>query len=299
MVNNASPSTNVLGVNSLKATLPVVAIVLIALFVTMRPEASEGLDLFSRVIFWTVHIGLGLLSLLLVSVPLAKYWSGHSLWLVLSASGVLGAAALAPTYWALEQWLPGAQQAPDDWLDEFATGGTAQALLVEFVEVVPTFLAAWLAVNLPLLLAKTELDPTVDLDEPPPAGHGSCPRRSNVEDADSTFFDSLPAAIGRDVIMISSDLHYLHVHTTAGKALVLGSLRDVANALASIGLQTHRSYWVAHAHVERLAQTGRQCECVMSNGMRVPISRRRRAVAKQWYGQNARLVPISAAKRAG
>jgi hypothetical protein len=99
------------------------------------------------------------------------------------------------------------------------------------------------------------------------------------------FLQSLPGIFGRDIIAISSDLHYLHVFTLIGKTTVLGNLRDVAAELGNAGLQVHRSHWVAHSHVERIVNSGGQAACIMSNGIRVPVSRRRWKTVRDYYGQ--------------
>ena len=103
--------------------------------------------------------------------------------------------------------------------------------------------------------------------------------------AASVFLQSLPGIFGHDVIAVSSDLHYLNVFTLVGKTTVLGNLRDVASELQESGLQVHRSHWVAHKHVDRIINTGGQAACIMSNGLRVPISRRRWKAVREYYGQ--------------
>lgn len=40
------------------------------------------------------------------------------------------------------------------------------------------------------------------------------------------------------------------------------------------GLRVHRSYWVAHAAIERAEKAGRRVTLHLVNGMRVPVSRR-------------------------
>ena len=63
------------------------------------------------------------------------------------------------------------------------------------------------------------------------------------------FFARLPANIGEDVIYLSVSGHYLSVVTPAGSALVLMRLADAVAALGELGMQVHRSHWVAHRHV--------------------------------------------------
>lgn len=113
----------------------------------------------------------------------------------------------------------------------------------------------------------------------------SRPQQTSVQPEPTRFLQSLPGIFGKDIIAISSDLHYLQVFTLVGKTTVLGNLRDVTAELGDAGLQVHRSHWVAHSHVERIVNTGGQAACIMSNGIRVPVSRRRWKTVRDYYGK--------------
>ena len=154
---------------------------------------------------------------------------------------------------------------------------------------------------LPLLLARPVLN-----TRPPdtPAGPGGDRAASGQadtppqldDDPREQFFALIPRALGQDIIAVSSDMHYLHVHTTLGKCMVLGTIRDVASSLEDAGLQVHRSHWVAHAHVRRIAKRGSAWECVMTNDLRIPVSRRNRSKVTEWYGSAGNVVSIASRK---
>jgi hypothetical protein len=297
----------VLGAASLSTTLPVVGAVLVLLFVLMKPEATAGYTVLERLLFWSAHIGFGLVSIVLASKLIRPGTvSGTPLWLTVLLTGLVGAAMLAPLYLLLEAVAPARlAYEPDDWLDFFAMRGPIQSVVAEFLEVAPVFLAAWFAVNLPLLLSRPELD---DSSRDGSGGPGaaksrkSTPRPSPVaEDAGGGFYSRLPRAIGRDIILVSSDMHYLHVYTSLGKCMILGTIRDAAEQLGDNGMLVHRSHWVAHKHVSRLARRGRKWECVMSNDQRVPVSRRNQGKVGEWYGRSGNVVSLAGgrAKTAG
>jgi DNA-binding LytR/AlgR family response regulator len=105
-------------------------------------------------------------------------------------------------------------------------------------------------------------------------------------DKESTFLLSLPGIVGTDIVAVSSDLHYLNVWTVAGRTTVLGNLRDAVAELDEIGMQVHRSHWVAHAHVRRIVGTATDAACILSNELRVPISRRKWKAVREHYGRN-------------
>jgi hypothetical protein len=283
----------VFGVASLRRTLPCVALALVALFVALRPEASAGLGLLARAGYWSLHVAIGLGGLAVASVIARRPpWTRLPLPLSLLLTGLLGALAAAPAFWLAEHWwpVPGGE-APDDWLDAFAAAGVWQGMLAEALEVAPAFVTCWLAVNLPLILARAGPAPTPPADpppEPPPAKGASGGARRSAPATGPPLpecLERLPAAVGRDLVAISSDLHYLHVHTTRGRAMILGNLGDAAAALGDLGMRVHRSHWVAHAHVRRVQIAGNKAWCLMSTGLRVPVSRRKRRETRNQYGQ--------------
>ena len=299
-LQRTATNATILGIASLDRTLPIVGAVLIALFVLVKPEATQGFGFLERVLFWTMHIGLGLASLLVASRLLRP--SQRIVRSTLAAvilTGLLGCAMLAPVYLGLEQLMPERlAEPPDEWLDAFAAKGIPQALIAEFIEVAPLFFVAWLAVNLPLLFNRTSPGA-----EPPggPDGSDGTPVESAEASGDGIdkggpFLARLPRAIGDDLVVVSSDMHYLHVHTTMGKCMLLGTLREVAEELGDAGMRVHRSHWVARAHVEKLVRDGQSWLCQLSNGVRVPVSRRNRKAVAEWYGHGARVVPIAARK---
>ena len=87
------------------------------------------------------------------------------------------------------------------------------------------------------------------------------------------FFDRLPRQVGRDVIYANVSGHYLHVVTTAGTCLVLMRLSDVVLALADVGLQVHRSYWVAYRHIDGVTQRGQRTLLRLTGSHEIPVSR--------------------------
>jgi DNA-binding LytR/AlgR family response regulator len=100
------------------------------------------------------------------------------------------------------------------------------------------------------------------------------------------FLAQLPPAIGQDLVAIQADLHYLHVRTTLGRAMVLASLSTAEQALGNRGLRVHRSHWVALTHVRRLAQTGAGMTLQLSDGSRIPVSRRRAGEVRERLGHS-------------
>jgi hypothetical protein len=89
------------------------------------------------------------------------------------------------------------------------------------------------------------------------------------------FYNRLPPKF-RDASIraLSSEDHYLRVHTDRGEALILMRLYDAIREIEGIeGSQTHRSWWVAKdAIIEVVRKEGRPAFRV-EGGLSVPISR--------------------------
>ena len=101
--------------------------------------------------------------------------------------------------------------------------------------------------------------PTVSV-EPRPSGGG--------------FLDRLPPRLGRDLLCLQMEDHYVRAHTAKGSDLVLIPLKAAIAELAETdGLQVHRSWWVARSAVVEPKASGRRISLRLSTGLEVPVSR--------------------------
>jgi len=89
------------------------------------------------------------------------------------------------------------------------------------------------------------------------------------------FLARIPAKLGRDLLALEMEDHYVRVHTAEGSDLILMRLRDAVAELAGLdGLQVHRSHWVAAAAVTGVERRpDGKLTLVLRNGLRVPVSR--------------------------
>lgn len=88
--------------------------------------------------------------------------------------------------------------------------------------------------------------------------------------------ERLPARLGRDLVCLQMEDHYVRVHTTQGSALVLMSLSQAMAGLQDIeGVQTHRSWWVARSAIVGVVEDGRRLRLRLKGGLEAPVSRAR------------------------
>jgi len=84
----------------------------------------------------------------------------------------------------------------------------------------------------------------------------------------------LPKRLGEEIIALEAEDHYLRVHTTLGSELVLMRLSDaVASIEPDLGLQVHRSWWVAHAAIREVNRADQRIQLRLANGLAVPVGR--------------------------
>lgn len=92
--------------------------------------------------------------------------------------------------------------------------------------------------------------------------------------AASLLQGKLPHHLGREIVSVQAQDHYIEVTTPKGSALILMRLGDAVRDLAPLGgMQVHRSWWVNPAHVTRSEKGTSGPELVLSTGARVPVGR--------------------------
>ncbi|MEH6644828.1 LytTR family DNA-binding domain-containing protein [Sulfitobacter sp.] len=95
-----------------------------------------------------------------------------------------------------------------------------------------------------------------------------------------TFLRRLPIELRAPLVRIEAQDHYLNVVTAKGNTLILMHLGDATAELSGLGIQVHRSHWVAPAAVKtRRREKGRDL-LVMADGAEVPVSRSYRAAVQ-------------------
>lgn len=276
----------VFGVAPMRVTLPLAGLMLVILFIAMEPAVTAGLNVLERAVFWVLHVGVGLggiaaASLVIRQLTFVRWHPG----LLILLAGVIGAFIVTPMFLVLEFLLPAHMIKPDDdALDAFAARSVGHAVVAEYLDIVPLLVTAWAAINLPLFLGPGGRPKASGGPGGGSASDKDEKRETLLDPAKEQFFEKLPETLGRDLVAISSDLHYLHVFTTEGRTMIIGSLRDVALTFADEGMLVHKSHWVCHRQVIRYAPASQRAHCIMSTGIKVPVSRRRRAQVKAMYG---------------
>jgi DNA-binding LytR/AlgR family response regulator len=94
------------------------------------------------------------------------------------------------------------------------------------------------------------------------------------EAAEIRFLSRLPDQIGREIISLSMQDHYVEVTTSRGSTMLLMRFSDAVGELAGYpGAQVHRSHWVAGGQAKRLLRDKDRRMIELVDGRRLPVSR--------------------------
>lgn len=100
----------------------------------------------------------------------------------------------------------------------------------------------------------------------------------------SPFLSRLSKPLGKDLISLQAQDHYVEAKTTMGSELVLIRLSDAIAELDGFdGLQTHRSWWVATKHISEQKRIDGKPFLTLNNGTEIPISRTYQAGVKRYF----------------
>ncbi len=263
--------------------LVIAGFALTLVFTALEPASSRGLDLLPRLAFWAAHnaVALVLLSVAQLAITRTQRLGAAPPLVQVALAGLVGAMLFTPVAVGLDSVFGQVGMAI---ADESSLLGD---LVDEFAALAPPVWLVWGLLNAPRLVQLHQHpEPAVLVAGQPVTGEQEGPAAHPPADHpdDSIlreFWDRVPARLGRDIVALTAELHYLRVYTTRGEALIFMAFGRAVEALAAQrGFQIHRSHWVALAHVVDLEQNGGRISCVLDTGLRLPVSRANRATFK-------------------
>lgn len=288
-------SSSPTGIRSIVSYLGGAGVALLALVLALEPDVGFTAPFVWMALFWALQIGVGLATLqcALFLITRVDRVQQLPLWVVVIASGIAGSVFLSPIYWLIgeglmEQVFGFPVRVDADGAVEVSLTFGIPAILNEFVDIVGPVTSAWALISWPRL---QRLVPPL-LNTPLAKSAESDPLITSLPEQDGALLKpawrvALPSELGGELIAVGSELQYLRVWTTRGSALVLGSLQQVEEAEGPNGIRTHRSWWVNAQYVARVRGKGDGAVCEMSNGLEVPVSRRRKADMLERFGSSA------------
>jgi len=273
---------------SAAAQLASAGLLLVLAMTLMEPASAFGMSWWQRGAFYAAHVFPAMAAAWWVSGWMfnraaLQRWPA---WGLLALAGAVAGLVLAPWSVTLEM----AFRVVD--LDEPGAGPLPHTAAAWWTEVgdevlhVPARTALlWVAMNLWVLWRAQPAEATTVIATQLPL---EAPADSEAPAAAPSggLLERLPARLGREIVRLEAQQHYLRVVTTRGEHLLLQGFAPAVAELAQrgiAGMQIHRSSWVAWAHVDRLDLRPTALAVVLRDGKRLPIGRRRaRAVADAW-----------------
>jgi hypothetical protein len=237
---------------------------------------------------WSLHLLVGLALLRGCVIGLAR-WRPAARWpdlVLLTASGMLTSVLFAPVSFAIDQALLMLGVINDD-PPLFSATAIGHGLFEEWAGIVGPSVSIALLLGLPGWWTRRRGHERAPASMPGPKPRDTASAPPDRLDTGSCLA-RLPPALGTDLIAARAELQYVRVYTTRGEALILGALKDIA-AHGPAGQLVHRSWWVANDHVQALRRRAARCMLTLSNGLEVPVSRRRQPSLIDQFGSTASL----------
>lgn len=99
------------------------------------------------------------------------------------------------------------------------------------------------------------------------------------------FMSKVTPAVGKDLVALKAEGHYVRVYTQIGNDLIYYRFSDAMAQVADHpGVQVHRSYWIDPGSAKAVKDQNGKYELLLPNDLKVPIG--------QTYKQNARMAGL-------
>lgn len=220
--------------------------------VSSAPNTSFALHLF----VWQLQAFVPITCIILIHYSLTKIilFNKLSSWWQLLWSGLIGSILFVPIALAIDIYVVG-----EGWPVNFFA-----ELKDEVFGVIPPVTIFWMLINAPWIMGY-QYSRSVSSQK-------SC----DVLTSRAPFLKLTSIENNDELISISAQLHYLEIVSDNRKFLILYSLATAIEELPDdLGIQIHRSHWIAKNKLIRVRKTGRTGIAIMSNGRELPISRSR------------------------
>lgn len=250
--------------------LALCAVGVVIVLTSIGPSASEGLGTLNTMAFWAVHVVPALVLLAITQMLLGRIERVSALPGIVQVilSAMVASLLFAPMALAIDALLAG----------EAAIDNEYEALWLRLISEIGHFfvplILIWCLINAPSLLQLERGEAPEDLT----VDTGTDEETSNEL---AEFWSRVPGRLGRRIVAMSAELHYVRVYTTEGDTLILFPFGRAVDLLQDqIGMQIHRSHWIALRQVDEVVSKDGRVNCEMISGLSLPVSRSYRAALK-------------------
>lgn len=111
--------------------------------------------------------------------------------------------------------------------------------------------------------------------------------KSKTSIVTSIFIASFEPPLQGALCSVEAQEHYVQVTSTEESRMVLYRFSDVVRQLPNtLGMQVHRSHWVAYSAVKEAVMQGQTLKLELNDGRFVPVSRTFRIAVESQFAQN-------------
>ncbi len=212
----------------------------VLVFTVTGPFQTYPMAFWQRALYWFLNIGSGW-AFLIAALAFVLRHPRLDNWPMVGRSALAMLLALVPTFLAI--W----------WVHVLMRGGSLNATLVFNITFVYLLIGSTM-----IYRVRTRLGQTGGRAAPAPV----------------PFLDRLPAELGRDLVSLSMQDHYVEATTSKGTTLILMRFGDALDELANLdGYQIHRSHWIAAAALGGVQRQGSSLTVTLTDGRSLPVSR--------------------------
>lgn len=162
----------------------------------------------------------------------------------------------------------------------------ALCLLLSAPRLLPDFSRAEEPVKPPTEPVETQPAPFAETEMiHPPA---TLPRQELEETGTTGYQRHLERPLSGALVRIEAQEHYVRLVSQSDTQMLLYRFNDIVAELpAELGMQVHRSHWVAYAAVNALFREGGRQFLSLRDGTRVPVSRKFASAVRVWLSEEA------------
>jgi hypothetical protein len=241
------------------------------------PSAAEGLGTLNAMAFWAAHVGpaLGLLALTQTSLSRLRRVASLSGLAQVLLTAIVASLLFTPVALGVDL-LFDVEPSRDDEGEPLLL-----VAALEFAQFAVPIGLTWTLINAPSLMR-------IEAATPRPTPQDDAPVEAEARSAQAEFWARIPRRLGRDIIAMSAELHYLRVYTTLGNTLILYPFGRATDAIVDVqGMQVHRSHWVALDRVDEVTTQDGRTFCHVTGGLVLPVSRSHRTALRAALGKRA------------
>lgn len=262
-------------------------------------ETADRLSGYEPITYWLPGVWTAWLTIYLgnlAAICFLRPWRPPLFIALLLGSGIASVAVSLEFYWYEAAWFP--ELLADALHSTNATtpvdANLADILAVYYPMTLPLVLVIALPVNMIAFttppfrwILRSACSPAHGEDEisgvTEPDVSGEAEAAGNTTGPKIPLLARLPEVLGKDIVCLEAQQHYLKVYTRVGSELIHYRLSDAVEELKVIGggMRVHRSYWVNDSALTRVERRKGQLWLHLTNGLRIPVSRTYQLAVKE------------------